>query len=146
MTTPAIQENILKALIDHFDTLTLSPVLTVAYPGIAFTPPATGMWIELAWIPNTADEPWLDNDAQVVERGIFQIGICDRLGVGEFPLNRAADAVIEHFRKGTKMVSGPVTVRIEQRASSEPAISYDTKIMTPISVRYLCIAPGIPAA
>ena len=72
MTTPAIQENILKALIVHFKTLVFDPALPVGEPGIKFTPPVECLWIELAWIPNTTEEPWLDNDAQVVERGIFR--------------------------------------------------------------------------
>lgn len=43
-------------------TYAASKSLPVAWPGINFTPPATGAWLEVAWFPNQTMDKGFGND------------------------------------------------------------------------------------
>src|SRR5690606_8581597 len=60
----------------------LSPALPVAWPGINFTPPDTGEWLEVSVFPNGTENYGMANDAPVEHMGILQVGCCARTGSG----------------------------------------------------------------
>lgn len=43
-------------------TYAASKSLPVAWPGVNFTPPATGAWLEVAWFPNQSKDMGFGND------------------------------------------------------------------------------------
>lgn len=54
--------NIYSAFAAAIATYATANSLPVAWPGINFTPPTTGSWLEVAWFPNQTADKGLAND------------------------------------------------------------------------------------
>ena len=142
MAVVKIHSAILNALSIHYALFEHDDVSVIGHVGIKVTPPDSGLWLEAALIRNTSLQPYIQHDATVYERGIFQVGVCDRLNLGEVRSAEVAEAVAAHFKAGTKLTSDGITVEINRRPDVAAAVYYDTKIMTPVSIPYLVEAPG----
>ena len=81
----------------------------IAWPGVDFTPPAKGEWLEVAFFPNTGRQNGLGNDAQLTPEGMYQVTCYTRPGSGVGSLQTAADAVRATFPKG-RIMTGSVRV------------------------------------
>jgi hypothetical protein len=83
----------------------------VGWPGDDdFTPPATGIWLEPMFIPNTGIDNGLAATDTTIPQGIFQVGVFDRPGRGVLAVNRAADDVKAAFLKNAT-ITGLVRVQ-----------------------------------
>ena len=82
----------------------------IAWPGTDFTPPATGIWLEPMFIPNTGIDNGLAATDTTIPQGIFQVGVFDRPGRGVLAVNRAADDVKAAFLKNAT-ITGLVRVQ-----------------------------------
>lgn len=142
MAVVKIHSAILDALEVHYQTFEHDNVSVIGSVGRKVTPPAAGLWLEAALIRNTSLQPYIQHNAVVYERGIFQVGVCDRLNQGEVPSAEVAEAVAAHFKAGTKLTSEGITVEINRRPDVAQAVPFDTKIMTPVSIPYIVEAPG----
>ena len=81
----------------------------IGWPGVNFTPPATGAWLEVAFFPNTGRQNGLANSAQLTPEGNYQVTCYMRPGEGVGPIQAAADAVRATFPKG-RIITGSVRV------------------------------------
>jgi hypothetical protein len=142
MAVVAIHSAILNALSLHYADFEHDDVSVLGHVGLEVTPPDTDLWLEAALIRNEPLQPFMAHSATVYERGIFQVGVCDRLGLGEVPSSEVADAVAAHFKAGTKLTASGITVHIDRRPTVGAAVKYDTKIKTPVSIPYWVEAPG----
>ena len=82
----------------------------IAWPGTDFTPPASGIWLEPMFIPNTGIDNGLAATDTTIPQGIFQVGVFDRPGRGVLAVNRAADDVKAAFLKNAT-ITGLVRVQ-----------------------------------
>ena len=142
MAVVKIHSAILNALSLHYADFEHDSVGVIGHVGIKVQPPSSGLWLEAALIRNVSLQPFLAHDATVFERGIFQVGVCDRPGLGEVRSSEVAEAVAAHFKAGTKLTDNGVTVQINRRPEVAAAVPFDTKIMTPVSIPYFVEAPG----
>lgn len=71
-----------------------------AYPGVNFTPPANGEWLEVIFQPNKPVQQGLSNDSYAAKRGLFTVMVCGRPGNGVFALETLTQQVVEAFPKG----------------------------------------------
>lgn len=122
--------DILTAGIEHLQDLGLTH--PVAWPGITFTPPATGMWVEFSHFPNEGRDLVWDNDGCQQARGFFQAMVGYRPGLGNVQASELADLIIDHFVKGT--VLGPV--RVMKKPWQSPPIVEGDKLYIPVTIRY----------
>ena len=81
----------------------------IGWPGVNFTPPETGAWLEVAFFPNTGRQNGLANGAQLTPEGMYQVTCYMRPGNGVGALQAAADAVRATFPKG-RIITGSVRV------------------------------------
>lgn len=81
---------------------------TRSYPGLSFTPPDTGEWLEVTFLPNRGVDDRLANDGHVSPQGIYQI-VCVSRPQSELQLRAVAEQVMAAFPKGTP-ISGNVRV------------------------------------
>lgn len=105
----------------------------IAWPGVNFTPPATGIWLEVSLFENDPLQPGLANDAPISERGILQVTACNRPGTGFVTLASAASAVIAAFPKG-KRIEG--SVKVNRTPYRMGDITDDDKLMIPVRIEY----------
>ena len=86
----------------------LSPPLPVAWPNLPFTPPNSGLWLEVSWFPNGsspvglafADDDWL--------QGFGQVAVCFPSKSGLTAGEEMADAIIAGIPRGTRFASALV--------------------------------------
>jgi len=99
---------IATALFQQLDAAALG--YPVAWPGIDFTPPSSGVWLEPMVMPNTGIDNGLAPTDGTVPQGLFQVSVFDRPGRGILAVNRAADAVKAAFVKNAT-ITGLVRVQ-----------------------------------
>lgn len=114
------------------ETLGISPALPIAWPGIHFTPPATGMWLEAKLFPNEPRDLAWDADGCALQRGFLQVMVGYRPGGGQVNASQIADAVITHFSKATEL--GPV--RVSKMPYQTPPLTEADKLYIPVTVPY----------
>lgn len=100
----------------------------VSYPGYTFTPPSSGAWLEVSFMPNRGIAFDTANTETVTPQGMFQVAVHERPGSGVNSIDTAAEAVIGVFPKGTT-ISG--NVRVQQPPYSL-SIDYEPERMTKI--------------
>jgi len=107
--------------------------IPIAWPGVNFTPPASGTWIEVTLFENEPLQPGLASDAVVHQVGILQINVTNRPGQGFVGIEATANQVIAAFPKGTRIgVHGKVT----RTPYKQSGITEGDKIMIPVRIEY----------
>lgn len=105
--------------------------LPVAWPGIAFTPPDAGEWLEVLWFPNETQNVTLGNDGSQ-HRGFGQVSCCMRAGVGIEPVMVRAEAIIALFAKGTTLGAA----RVERKPWMSTILTAGDRVSAPVTIRY----------
>lgn len=74
--------------------------ITVAWPGVPFTPPTSGVWYKPAILPGGVD---VANGVggSVHQNGDYQISVFAPAGAGTTALHAAADALVAYFDRVT---------------------------------------------
>lgn len=123
---------ILTACLDRLILFAASPGYTIAHPGIKFTPPSTGYWLEPQLFPNEPANYGWDDDARLTEIGFFQVLVMYRPGEGQVNATEIADAIIAYFPKG--QILGPV--RVYKRPHQSPPVVLSDKAYIPVTIPY----------
>lgn len=110
--------------------------IPVAYSGVDFTPPDTGLWLEVQPFPNEPDNISWDADGQQVYLGFMRVAIYFRSGAGIITASEFADKVIAHFHKGKDL--GPV--KVERRPFTGPVIADNDYLFISVTIPYRGIA------
>ena len=106
----------------------------IAWPGVKFTPPATGVWLEVAFFPNTGRQDGLANSAQLTPEGMYQVSCYMRPGSGIDPIEKAASAIRATFPKG-RVITGSVRVT---RTPYDMSLSQDgDRMAIAVTIPYL---------
>lgn len=116
----------------------LSPALPVAYPGVHFVPPDSGLWLELRWFPGETENYGVGDSGPSMHRGIGQVSVCGRDGYGVAPMLRLADDVISYFAKGTTLGKGSVYRKPWQSS----VLVDDGRVIVPVTVRWRAFVNG----
>lgn len=105
--------------------------LPISYPGVNFTPPPTGTWIEVDIFPNEpANQPLRGRG---VDQGIMQITLCARPGQGIVGINNASNAILAAYPKNRRFSTGHRIISDPYKLSR---IDEPDKIMLPVSMTY----------
>lgn len=134
-----IEAVILDGLLTRLGTLTLSPVMTVAYPGLNFTPPSAG-YLSVQHFPADAFQIELGDTGRNRFIGNLQVSVFKKAGVGLFPAQEAAAAIAAHFKRGLVITSGSILIRIDTPPIVTAAIMDDPYVQIPVTIRYLADA------
>lgn len=99
-----------SAIQASFNTILSNAALgyQISWPGLNFTPPESGYWLEVMHMPNRGVDDWLANDSIVSPQGIYQVMVVGRPG-SEIALRQVAESVQAVFPKGTEIVA-PIRV------------------------------------
>lgn len=133
---------ILAALLDHLGTLTFTPALQIAMPGIDF--PAAGQakpdnYLQAAFLPNDTTNTEL-GAGQEQHRGILQVSVYWKKGVGHIKPLEAANRIITHFTKGTTLHKDGLKIVIDRKPSAASPLQETDRVQVPVTVRYHAFA------
>mgnify|MGYP000125400208 CR=1 FL=1 len=106
----AVEAKIDDALLARLAALTFSPAIPVAYPNVAFTPPA-GRHFRAFIFRNPTDRTAFRTR---VLNGIMQVSVYSPLNEGPKPADELAGAIVAHFDPSLPwLTSEGVTVRMD---------------------------------
>ena len=120
-----------KALFDLLIAANLG--YPTSWPGLDFTAPASGVWLEVSFFPNEGIDDGLGYDSTTIPQGIFQVTAATRPGDGVFPVTNAAQEVQAVFSKGTT-ISTPV--RVQRSPYQMDPIFEGDRMMIPVTITY----------
>ena len=105
----------------------------IAWPGVNFTPPNNGQWLEVILLENDPQQDYIGNDAPVCERGIITISAVTRPGLGEVGIETLARTVQSKFPKG-KVISG--ALRVKKAPARRGVITDPDALRLPVDIEY----------
>lgn len=105
----------------------------VSYPGFNFSPPSTGVWLEVAFFPNEGLDNGLRYADTVIPRGIFQVSCVNRPGAGLDAIHAAADEIRALYAKGTTLTG---QVRVVRQPYDMELETDDDRMMVVVTVEY----------
>ena len=105
----------------------------IAWPGFNFTPPSTGVWLQVDFFPNEGIDEGMADNSTVIPQGIFQIMVCSRPGEGVASINQAIGEVSAVFGKGSTIVG---MVRVRRSPYESDRITQDDRMMIPLTIQY----------
>lgn len=130
-----IESRILDGLLTRLSTLTLSPVMEVAWPDKDFTPPAQG-YLRPSLVPNTVSQVTLGDTGKNRHRGLFQISVFWKRNAGEIVAREKADLVAVHFKRGTTITNGGLNIRIYRPPVVAQTFTDGSYSHTPVTISY----------
>lgn len=120
-----------------------SPPLPIAFPGVQFTPPDAGAWLEAMFFPNETQNYGVGNSGPSQHRGFFQLAVAVRKGVGLVPPAEVAGAVLAMFEKGT--LWGPARVYrkgwISSVVQGSGVAEKVDRLILPVTIPYIASPP-----
>jgi len=119
-----------------------SPVITIAQPNIAFTPPSplkTAKWLRATHLPVPTGTIAVGTGSNE-HQGILQVDAVMAQGVGDPTVLRLAADIIALFKRGTTATKDGFTARIWKAPYRGPLIKDDPWVFVPVSIRYIAFA------
>jgi len=104
----------------------------IAYPTKSFTPPDSGHWLEVSFMPNSGIDQGLKSGT-VLMQGLAQVNVCGRPDTGLIPLHNISEQVGALFPKNL-VISG--NVRVSKTPYNTDIIPLEDRIILPLTVMY----------
>lgn len=127
-----------------------SPAIAISLPNIAFTPPESkvtvgaattyGKYLRASFLPAPSFETGISWDAHNQHYGLMQLDVFYGQGAGEYAPGRIASAIIDYFKRGTRLTKDGVTVLINKAPYRGPMLRDDPWMCVPVSIPYLSFA------
>lgn len=141
------ETKIAEALFAKLGTLTLSPAVPVAWPNVAFAPPADAQGKPAPFL-RVNDIPAPTRGLSIADTGtneyvgLFQVDVMWPHGGGVSAAKETAGAIVAHMKRGTRLDRQSVRVDVTQ-ASVGPVISDDPRIMIPVTITYRALVKNV---
>lgn len=124
---------ILKAFLDEMEAFVLENPYPMARPGVNFTPPSSGLWLESLSFPNIPKRILWDSNGFQYVSGFFQVSVFYRPGTGQIEPSQLADKIIDYFPE-EKLIGG---LCVSQKPWQSPAVTVDSsKLFIPVTIPY----------
>lgn len=131
------EARIMALLFARLGTLTgAAGALPIAWPNVSFTPPASGKFLRVDFIPNRVDRLFIGSGEPHQMQGLMQVSVMWPLNVGTDAPQDIAGAVAAAFPVGDPLWDADLRVRIVQRPAVAGVIVEDTRIMVPVTVEW----------
>ncbi|MEM7675133.1 MAG: DUF4128 domain-containing protein [Myxococcota bacterium] len=137
------ETKIAEALYRHLAALVLVPALKIAWTNMDFRGAAKVGHLRVSLIRATAEGATIPFDGHIRHSGIFQVDVMWPQGAGPIGALRRADAIREHFARGTRLVEDDVCVQINRPPSVGPSLQNPPYLQVPVSVRYEAFIQGV---
>jgi hypothetical protein len=112
---------------------------SVAWENVAFTP-ATGVpYLAPYLLPGEPFQAEIGTAGINRHSGIYQISVFVPTGGGVAALNTLTGAMCDHFKRGTMLTYGGITVTV-QKAYSAPTMQETDWVHIPVTIQFICNA------
>ena len=115
--------------------VTGSPTLPIAWPNVAFNPPADGKYLEVAYFSNRP--AWEGVGAGVLDQGLLQITVHWPRGSGIIAPSQVVETIKAHFAKGTLLTSGSTVVRLNRAPWAAAPLVSDQDLAIPVTIPWV---------
>ena len=105
----------------------------IGWPGLEFTAPTTGPWLEVQFMPNQGIDNGLAPTDQTVPQGIFQVNVFARPGDGIIGMNAIADDVKALYPKNATITG---FIRVQRRPYSMEIEGDPDRMMVMVTIPY----------
>jgi hypothetical protein len=133
------ESDILAALLERLGTLTLSPPLPIANPGIDFAGGPNYLRADI--LLNQTRQITIGGDPQQ-KRGILQVTVVWVKGQGLIKPLQAAGAVINHF-KNLVLWAGDTRITIDREPWAASPMQEPDRVEIPVSISWYAFEPEV---
>ena len=127
------QADIHAALMAHCESIALSPMPEIAWPGKPVS--QADYWLRITHLPNVPERASLDGSVPLDHQGILQLDLMNEPGQHEITYLRRASALIGYFPQNLRLSSGSVSVVIVKAYALGGRATGD-HWMTPVRIEY----------
>lgn len=137
----SVETSIFEALCARLAAGTFTGTPSIAWPNVAFDPPAAG-YLAASLFPSEAQQVTLGGSGYNRHTGLFQVSVFLPKGEGEVDVRTVASEVVAQFKRGTDLTSGSFTLRIVRPPTVGPALYEGNSpyVQIPVTIRYVCDA------
>ena len=125
--------DISAALDSQLNTLTGSS--PIAWPSTVFKPTKSTLYLRGTNLPASTEQAGLGTNGLDEHLGIYQVDVYAPAGKGRGPAEVKADAIADHFKRGTDLLYNGVTVRLGN-VSRNAGIIDDDRYVISVSINY----------
>jgi len=110
-----------------------APGYPIGWPGLEFTAPTTGPWLEVQFMPNQGIDNGLAPTDATVPQGIFQVNVFARPGDGIIGMNEIADEIKALYPKSATITG---LVRVQRNPWSMEIEADPDRMMVMVTIPY----------
>ena len=133
--TTGLEVKIFRALTDRLDTLATAQSLSVAKPGLPFTPASNTPYLKVWHMPSSTEALTVAGDVNEY-RGTFQVSVFYPAERGLVAPYELASLVADHFATGTELSHEGVSFSVLAPPHIGPALDEPGWVMLPVSIRF----------
>lgn len=133
----SLHQSIRTALETHLAAMTDVPA--IAWEDVQFEPPSAASWLRVTLAPASTDVNSLYDVLCLEDRGLLLVDAFVPENQGPSASDALGDAVRSHFKPGTNLISGGVTVRC-QTVRREAGRASPPWRMVPIAIGYTVLS------
>lgn len=108
----------------------------IAWPNTEYTPISGTLFLRPTNLPTSSEQSGLGTSGIDTHRGIYQIDVVAMAGEGRGAAEAKADAVADHFSRGTDLLYNGLTVRLGD-VSRNQGITIGDRFVIALSINYL---------
>lgn len=123
--------DIYQAFIAKVNT-TFGASFQVSYEGYSFTPPASGVWLEVKHLPNDGVDQSISGSS-VIAQGMFQINVVNRKENGISAMQTVAELVQVAFPKASNITG---LCRVSRAPYQSTPLTMDDRIIIGVTIPY----------
>lgn len=121
-------------LFDLVEAMTLSELLPVQYPNMAFTIPESGRYLEIIYLPN--DDVSIVWGQQALTRGILRVNVVDKIDMGEEWAIGLQSQIATFFPKGLNAFYTGGKIDFPEFPQVQQGFEHRQSRIFPVSMRY----------
>lgn len=127
MTTNSTIQNALDGIL-----IAASLGYPIAWPGQDFTPPDSGYWLEVTFLPNRGYDNGVNGNSTLIPQGLYQIAVASR-PVPEIQIRNVTDTVMAEYVKGSTVVD---SIQISRHPYTGTMQSEQDRVRINITIEY----------
>lgn len=131
-----------ELLVDHIDSLDLSSIapVDVVKPETPYKPKIGQIYLDMQYAPNETLTLFTGADDPKQRQGFLQITVVAPRGQGLNLANRLADAIVAHYKKGTRLNGeAGTTVRVIREPWDSMPLPDNAWLRIPVSIPYISL-------
>lgn len=116
--------------------LELSPSIETAFESVSYTPTSGIPYQRVQLIPKTRNTT--QGSSHYRQEGDFQVFLLYPSGEGTGDILSRAEALREHFKRGTTIIEGSFTINITETPEIAGVQVIGDRVVTPVLITFVC--------